>query len=296
MKFLGDIAREIYLVIGIIVLLIFTFFVYDLPSQPLWVIIGLILLTMGIYWIVRWFYFNRARDLQTEFEEVKLENRQLKEAHVNYQKDIEQYFLIWVHQIKTPITALKLLINRLPAEYKPSLKEEVLQIENYTELTLSYLKLMNHNTDMNIERVNLERVINQIVKRYSVEFINYQTSVSLELKDAKVLTDARWTSIMIEQLINNAVKYARSKSIHIEYDAETKKLSVNDTGIGISEADIHKIFDKGYSGLNGQYDSKSSGIGLYIVETISQRLKHPVDVESTIGEGSTFTIYFQQTR
>ncbi|EUD36188.1 hypothetical protein U547_02716, partial [Staphylococcus aureus H64962] len=110
---------------------------------------------------------------------------------------------------------------------------------------------------------------------------------------AVILTDAKWASIMIEQILNNALKYARGKDVWITFDENTKKLSIRDNGIGINASDLPKIFDKGFSGYNGRISEKSSGIGLYIVSTISKRLGHKVSATSTLNDGSIFTIQFK---
>ena len=109
-----------------------------------------------------------------------------------------------------------------------------------------------------------------------------------------MLTDAKWASIMIEQILNNALKYARGKDIWIDFDSQQNQLMIADNGIGISQADKPKIFDRGYSGYNGRLNDKSSGIGLFIVKQIANRLQHKVEVESELNEGATFTITFPQ--
>ncbi|HCY0298224.1 TPA: nisin susceptibility-associated two-component system sensor histidine kinase NsaS, partial [Staphylococcus aureus] len=138
----------------------------------------------------------------------------------------------------------------------------------------------------------INNIIRPIIMKYSIQFIDQKTKIHYEPCHHEVLTDVRWTSLMIEQLINNALKYARGKDIWIEFDEQSNQLHVKDNGIGISEADLPKIFDKGYSGYNGQRQSNSSGIGLFIVKQISTHTNHPVSVVSKQNEGTTFTIQF----
>ncbi|TDM16001.1 HAMP domain-containing histidine kinase [Macrococcoides canis] len=200
---------------------------------------------------------------------------------------------MWVHQIKTPITASKLLLEDPNENVVSSVRNEVLQIDNYTNLALNYLKLMNQKTDMLFMEVSIDEIVRPLIKRYSIQFIHYQTKLHYDKSNAMVLTDAKWASIMIEQLLNNALKYARGKDVWITFNDDSKTLSIRDNGIGINASDLPKIFDKGFSGYNGRLSEKSSGIGLYIVNTISKRLGHKVSVNSTINEGSTFTIQFK---
>lgn len=200
---------------------------------------------------------------------------------------------MWVHQIKTPITASKLLLEDPDEHAISNVRNEVLQIDNYTNLALNYLKLMNQKTYMVFMEVSVDELIRPLIKRYAIQFIHHQTKLHYEKSEAVILTDAKWASIMIEQILNNALKYARGKDVWITFDENTKKLSIRDNGIGINASDLPKIFDKGFSGYNGRISEKSSGIGLYIVSTISKRLGHKVSATSTLNDGSIFTIQFK---
>ncbi|HIE1210252.1 histidine kinase, partial [Staphylococcus aureus] len=226
-------------------------------------------------------------------EDLRIENHKLRNDFINYQSELESYFLMWVHQIKTPITASKLLLEDPDEHVISNVRNEVLQIDNYTNLALNYLKLMNQKTYMVFMEVSVDELIRPLIKRYAIQFIHHQTKLHYEKSEAVILTDAKWASIMIEQILNNALKYARGKDVWITFDENTKKLSIRDNGIGINASDLPKIFDKGFSGYNGRISEKSSGIGLYIVSTISKRLGHKVSATSTLNDGSIFTIQFK---
>ncbi|OXE90020.1 ATP-binding protein, partial [Staphylococcus aureus] len=197
-----------------------------------------------------------------------------------------------VHQIKTPITASQLLLERNEENVVNRVRQEIVQIDNYTSLALSYLKLLNEESDMTISEVEMNELIRPLIMKYRIQFIEQHTRIHYEKCEDKVLTDAQWVSIMIEQILNNALKYARGKDIWIEFDASEQSLIIKDNGVGISKADIPKIFDKGYSGYNGRLNEESSGIGLFIVKHISNHLNHEVDVDSKLNEGTTFKIHF----
>lgn len=147
---------------------------------------------------------------------------------------------------------------------------------------------------MVLMKVSIDDLIRALIKKYSIQFIQNHTKVHYEKVTDEVLTDAKWASIMIEQILNNALKYARGKDIWIDFDSHQNQLKIADNGIGISQADKPKIFDRGYSGYNGRLNDKSSGIGLFIVKQIANRLQHKVEVESELNEGATFTITFPQ--
>ncbi|WP_017637233.1 ATP-binding protein, partial [Staphylococcus sp. E463] len=140
--------------------------------------------------------------------------------------------------------------------------------------------------------VKIDELIKPLIMKYRVHFIEQNTKIHYQSVDDNVLTDAQWASILIEQLLNNALKYARGKDIWINFNSETKQLYIKDNGIGISQADLPKIFDKGYSGYNGSLNESSSGIGLFIVKHISQHLNLNVEVESKLNSGTQFTIDF----
>ena len=205
-------------------------------------------------------------------------------------QDIEEYFLLWVHQIKTPITASYLLLEDDDFKNKPFLQQEILKIENYVSLALNYLKVQNPANDMDFRYVSVDEMISPLLKKYRVQFIYSKITLHYSKDTYKVLTEPNLTSLMVEQILSNALKYTKNGDICIAFNEETKQLMIKDNGMGIREEDLPKIFDKGYAGMNGQLETKSSGIGLYLVQLISKRLEQPVHVDSELGKGSMFTI------
>ena len=188
--------------------------------------------------------------------------------------------------------ASKLLLERNEDNVVNRVRQEIIQIDNYTSLALSYLKLMNQETDMSFSKVKINDLVRPLIMKYSIQFIDQKTKIHYERCEDEVLTDAQWCSIMIEQILNNALKYARGKDIWITFDQQRHVLTIRDNGVGISQGDLPKIFDKGYSGYNGRLNANSSGIGLFIVKHISQHLHHYVDVQSELNKGTAFSIYF----
>ncbi|MGX0379785.1 sensor histidine kinase [Staphylococcus auricularis] len=294
MKFINEIKNEIIIAIGILILFLVIFFVFSLPMEAFFLGAAIVLFILIIYWVIQFMNFKEKLRLKTQVDQLEDQLETMRREQIEYKNEIEAYFLTWVHQIKTPITASKLLLEQNHEDTVNRVRQEILQIDNYTNLALSYLKLINQQTDMVLMKVWIDDLIRTLIKKYSIQFIQNHTKVHYEKVTDEVLTDAKWASIMIEQILNNALKYARGKDIWIDFDSQQNQLKIADNGIGISQADKPKIFDRGYSGYNGRLNDKSSGIGLFIVKQIANRLQHKVEVESELNEGATFTITFPQ--
>ena len=244
-----------------------------------------------IFLIMEWLSYVKKEDMAKRIEELEIENKILQSKIIDERKDLEEYFLLWIHQIKTPITVCNLILGKPDADHR--LKEQMIYIEEYTNMAMNYLKLLERTSDMDIYEVDLDIIISSIVKKYSLIFIEKKISLDYTPTNAKVISDAKWLSIMLEQIISNALKYTKSGKISINFDKELLKLSIKDTGIGIPSKDIKKIFDRGYSGFNGRVNEKSSGLGLYMVGRIAQILNIKIEVYSKLNIGSEFNFIFK---
>ncbi|MFW3623100.1 sensor histidine kinase [Staphylococcus caprae] len=292
LSFIKSIRNEISIVVCIFLLFALIFFLFTLTFSAFGLALGIVLLVISIHWWIKYLGFKKDERLKETIDNLENELTEVKNQQVEYRNDVESYFLTWVHQIKTPITASQLLLESNEENVVNRVRQEIVQIDNYTSLALSYLKLLNEESDMTISEVEINELIRPLIMKYRIQFIEQHTRIHYEKCEDKVLTDAQWASIMIEQILNNALKYARGKDIWIEFDASEQSLIIKDNGVGISKADIPKIFDKGYSGYNGRLNEESSGIGLFIVKHISNHLNHEVDVDSKLNEGTTFKIHF----
>lgn len=292
LTFIKSIKNEIAIVTFISLLFVLIFFVFSLPQSALMLGVAIILFIMCIYWWISYLVFQKQEELKEKVVSLEEELFEMKNKQIEYRKDVESYFLTWVHQIKTPITASQLLLERNEPNVANQVRQEIVQIDNYTRLALSYLKLLNEASDMTITEVNIDDLIKPLIMKYRIHFIEQHTKIHYQSNDDSILTDAQWTSILIEQILNNALKYARGKDIWIDFDSTSQQLSIKDNGIGISQADLPKIFDKGYSGYNGSLNESSSGIGLFIVKHIAQHLNLNVEVTSELNKGTQFTISF----
>lgn len=251
----------------------------------------IILFALFIFLVMEWFSYVKKEDMAKRIEELEIENKALQSKIIDERKDLEEYFLLWIHQIKTPITVCNLILGKPDADHR--LREQMIYIEEYTNMAMNYLKLLERTSDMDIYEVDLDIIISSIVKKYSLIFIEKKISLNYTPTNAKVISDAKWLSIMLEQIISNALKYTKSGKISINFDKELLKLSIKDTGIGIPSKDIKKIFDRGYSGFNGRVNEKSSGLGLYMVGRIAQILNIKIEVYSKLNIGSEFNFIFK---
>ena len=196
--------------------------------------------------------------------------------------DMIDYYTMWVHQIKTPISALKLLIQTSESEISSDLSSELFKIEQYVEMVLSYIRLGSNKNDFVLKEYDLDNIVRQAIRKYAPLFIRKKISLDFQPTNYKVLTDEKWLVFVIEQLLSNAIKYTNKGKISI-YSLENKKLVIEDTGIGISKEDIPRIFDKGFTGYNGRTDKKATGLGLYLCKNILDKLSHKISIESEVG-------------
>ena len=196
--------------------------------------------------------------------------------------DMIDYYTMWVHQIKTPISAMKLLIQTSESEISSDLSSELFKIEQYVEMVLSYIRLGSNENDFVIKEYDLDNIVRQAIRKYAPLFIRKKINLDFQPTTYKVLTDEKWLVFVIEQLLSNAIKYTNKGKISI-YPLEDKKLVIEDTGIGISQEDIPRIFDKGFTGFNGRTDKKATGLGLYLCKNILDKLSHKISIESEVG-------------
>lgn len=271
----------------------------------------LIVLASEIFLIIFIFYciymlmkIKRRKSLEKQYAELSQKYQQKVNDMAELKADILDFFLIWVHQIKTPIAASKLLLSstnklgenisasNLSIDEKQQLRAEVLQIEKYSDMALGYLKLSNDDTEIFVDSVDLNQIIKNLLKKYAVLFINEDINVQYAEIERNVISDSNWLTLAIEQLISNAAKYSKGESVKIYFCDEENSLVIQDTGIGIPESDLPKIFDRGYSGFNGKGYRNSTGVGLYLAKKILDRLGCSIHVESKQGIGSEFSIFF----
>jgi len=229
------------------------------------------------------------KDYQDLIEKTVLELRKTSDEAALKYNDMIDYYSIWVHQIKTPISSMRLLVQGEDSDFARKVNSDLKRIEQYVEMVLTFLRLDSKDTDYLIKECELDPIFKASVKKFMNEFITRKISLNYSPVNTKVLTDEKWLSFVIEQVISNALKYTGEGSVSI-YMSEEGELCIKDTGIGILPEDISRIFDKGYTGFNGRMDKKASGIGLYLCKRICNNLGHTIKAESVPGEGTTIVI------
>ncbi|WP_276929999.1 sensor histidine kinase [Herbinix luporum] len=203
--------------------------------------------------------------------------------------DMLDYYTLWVHQIKTPIAAMRLILQNNETEEYHELQAQLFKIEQYVEMVMAYLRVGSDSTDFLLKEYELEDMVKQTVRKYAPMFIRKKISVKLGQLKYKVLTDEKWLCFAIEQILSNAIKYTNKGYILIDTENETT-LVISDTGIGISPEDLPRICEKGFTGYNGRTDKRASGIGLYLTKQILTKLGHRISFESQIGKGTKVRI------
>lgn len=239
------------------------------------------------------------------------EKRQLVTEHDIRKKDMADYYTMWIHQIKTPIAALHLLLednDEIPEQRNLQVnrlaKEELFKIEQYAEMALHYARLDSLSSDLSFKEQDIYKMAKQAVRKYAVLFIGSGLSFHMEEFSCVAVTDEKWITFVLEQILSNALKYTQKGGISIYgADASGEKKAENadyvvieDTGIGIRKEDLPRIFERGFTGCNGRIDKKSTGIGLYLCRQIMDRLSHTLLVESEEGKGTKVFLGFAQER
>lgn len=289
------VKTEVKICVAVFIVLLIFFFVFlfaNLDFSLFYLSLEIVTFCLLIYLFICWVTFKKKENLQEQVNQLLIENRQLKNTIDIERKDLEEYFLLWVHQIKTPITVSDLILQKEKNPYTCQLKEQMFYIREYTDMAINYMKLKDRQADMDIAEVEIDKLLKSLLRKYSGLFIDKNISLDYQPIDTKIITDSKWATILIEQILANALKYTNSGKITLSFDRDKNALKVKDTGIGIKSEDINKIFDRGYSGFNGRINEKSSGIGLYLVKKIAILLNIKIEVCSTVNVGSEFIICF----
>ena len=306
------------------------FFLYQLPIEPM-VYVTVFWLITGICACLNGFYRYRKKVEQLELiaaapdinlsqmdspvgqderfqQEIMQQLNQMRidveNASQKSSEDMTDYYTMWAHQIKTPIFALRLLLQESPEENKEKLSE-LFKIEQYVEMVLGYLRTEDMSSDLKLSRCSLDRIIRDRIHKYAGIFISKKLTLTYESISQDVLTDEKWLGFVIGQILSNALKYTRTGGIRIYLEkklsldtddvsisignddcnkVENFTLVIEDTGIGIRAEDIPRIFEKGYTGVNGRDDNRATGIGLYLSNKIMRKLGHRLYITSTEGK------------
>lgn len=189
------------------------------------------------------------------------------------------YFVMWTHQIKTPISAMSLILREQDTDESRELSENLQKIEQYVSMVLCYVQLDSDSNDFVIRSVSLDKIIKCAIHKFSPLFIRKKIELVYEPITIEVLTDEKWLQFVVEQLISNALKYTKKGKVEITLKPE-KILSIRDTGIGIAPEDLPRVFECGFTGANGRIDKNATGIGLFLCKRICDALGHNIELRS----------------
>lgn len=227
------------------------------------------------------------------------------------QSQMRDYYSMWVHQIKTPISAMKLLLEvereelgqlmcddeqsqYLLSDNMDSFEDELFRIEEYVGMALQYQRVSSTENDFVLEKVSVDGVIRDTIKKYAKIMIRRHIGINYSGTGQEVYTDGKWLAFMLEQILSNAIKYTPQGFVTIETAEEKDRffITIKDTGIGIKAEDLPRVFEKGYTGYNGHADKKATGIGLYLCRQMADKLGHTIRMESELGKGTKVWIGF----
>ena len=214
------------------------------------------------------------------------------------QEDYKEYIELWIHEIKIPIATSKLIIENNKSKVTRSINEELDKIENYTEQALYYARSNDANKDYIITKTSLKEIVNTAILKNKTSLLSNKVTIELnENIDKEVYTDSKWATFILNQIIQNSIKYAKEEDKKIEIYSDEKKdktiLYIKDNGIGIKKGEITRVFDKGFTGENGRLiGKKSTGIGLYLCKKLCDKLGLGIELNSEIDVGTEVRIIF----
>lgn len=208
-------------------------------------------------------------------------------------QELLDYYTLWAHQIKTPIAAMELLLTQTPPD-SDALAAELLKIEEYVEMVLTYLRLGSDTTDFVLRSCSLDEIVRSNLRRLARLFILKRITLDFSETGRTVVTDDKWLGFTIGQILSNALKYTPSGGV-IRIYGDGATLAISDTGIGIRSEDLPRVFEKGFTGYNGREEKKSTGIGLYLCRSVCSKLGHGLTITSRPGEGTLVRIFFSDT-
>ncbi|ELC8442406.1 sensor histidine kinase [Clostridium perfringens] len=224
------------------------------------------------------------KDMHEQVKKYKLE-----------QKEYREYIETWVHEIKTPIASTRLILENNENKMSETIKKEIKKIEEYIDQALYYARSTDVSKDYIVREFSLGKSVRNVIKKNSRDFINKRIAIDLEDLDYNVYSDEKWVEFIINQIINNAIKYSPENS-RVKVSANEFKnsiiLKIKDSGVGIPDRDLGRVFEKGFTGENGRRFTKSTGMGLYLCKNLCEKLGLGIKINSEENEGTEVSIVF----
>ena len=215
--------------------------------------------------------------------------------------DFKEYIEMWIHEVKIPLATISLMSNNQKRGFDKRAKMQLKKLEDYVDQVLYYARSENAEKDYLIKQTNLTKVIKNVGLKNMDDLLEHKIDYIVQNANVKVLTDSKWLEFILEQIINNSIKYKKNiKSSYIKIttiDDDLKTvLIIEDNGIGIKQADLKQVFDKSFTGENGRDVTKSTGMGLFIAKKMCEKLGHKIDIESIYNEFTKVYITFAKNK
>ena len=221
---------------------------------------------------------------------------ELEDQRFTERREAKDYYTTWVHQIKTPLAVMQMLVKSEDTEQSRAIAAELFRTESYVDMALGYIRLGSDASDLAVRECDLDELVRASIRRFAPQFIARKLAFSYEPSKVTVVTDDKWFTFLLEQLLSNAVKYTYEGGVTVTL-TEDAKVIVRDTGIGIAPEDVPRIFEKGFTGFNGRLVSaggtdggRATGLGLCLCKRVAHKLNIGLSVESEVGKGTAFTI------
>lgn len=242
--------------------------------------------------------FVEGKLLKEILEQVDKNMHEQVNKYKYLQEDYKEYIELWIHEIKLPLATSKMIVENNKNKVTKSIEEELDSIENYIEQALYYARSNTVEKDYYIKKCNLREIVNESIKKNKTSLIEEKVEINIHDLDNIVNTDSKWIIFILNQIIQNSVKYRNKEVIpRIEIYSLPKKdntiLYIKDNGIGIKKGEITRVFDKGFTGSNGRLScKKSTGIGLYLCKKLCKKLGMAIEINSIENEGTEIRLVF----
>ena len=226
-------------------------------------------------------------------ENVRIEKEQLL--------DNKEYIEMWIHEVKRPLASLVLTLNNQKNILDRKTKNILKRLEDYVDQVLYYVRSENAEKDYFIKEVDLSKVIKNVGIKNMDDLLDNKVEFIVDKTNYKVFTDSKWLEFILNQIINNSIKYKRNIDnsyikIYVKDNLDITVLIIEDNGIGIKSSDIRQVFDKTFTGTNGREKTTSTGMGLYIAKNLCKKLGHKIEIESKENEYTRVFITFAKNK
>lgn len=233
-----------------------------------------------------------ADALQRTLERFALHQQAEVQAAKERSKEYRDYLELWIHEVKNPLASAGMALANQP---NPKVNRELDRIESYLDQALYYARASSLEKDYLIQHLTLHQVVDRLLMKRAEVLIDHRFKIEREGLDLAVKSDPKWLLFILEQLIDNAIKYSSSEPV-LRFEGKSHsdaiELIIEDNGIGISAKDLPRLFDKGYTGEHGRSFERSTGLGLYLCRLLAEKMGLSLSIQSQEHEFTRVTIRF----